>query len=79
MQEYLTNYSDYQMGRKEPIGVNKTKSMTMCTTRRKRQMKPLYLICRNVQIEEVTKAKLLEIKIQNNRTWTAHIADLSKR
>lgn len=32
-----------------------------------------------VQIEEVTEDKLLEIKIQNNLTWTAHIADLSKR
>lgn len=61
------------------LNVNKTKNMIICTTRKRKKLKPWYLTHNNVQIKEVAEVTLLGIKIQNNLSWTAHITDLSRK
>lgn len=81
--EYLSN--DFKSvikwveNNKLVLNVIKTKYMIICTTRKRRKLKPWHLTYGSVHIEEATEVKLLGVRKQNNLSWAAHITDLSKR
>ncbi len=61
------------------LSVDKTRRMTICTSRKRRKLKPWYLTDGNVQIKEVTQVKFCGVEIQNNLSWSTHVTDLSNR
>lgn len=61
------------------LNASKTQTMVICTTRKRRKLKPWSLMYGNILIKEVAEVKLLGIKIQNNLAWRSHLTEVSKK